>query len=49
VEVLAGGLEVATLVFMNLKADPKGPFDVKGEKYSKLDRQIVDTGGAWSG
>ena len=44
VEVLAGGLEVATLVFMNLKADPKGPIDVKGEPYSKLDLQIVDTG-----
>lgn len=44
VEVLAGGLEVATLVFMNLKADPRGNVDVKGEKYSPLDLQIVDTG-----
>ncbi|MBI2078168.1 MAG: alanine--tRNA ligase, partial [Euryarchaeota archaeon] len=44
VEVLAGGLEVATLVFMNLKADANGSIDVKGEKYSKLDLQIVDTG-----
>lgn len=44
VEVLAGGLEVATLVFMNLKADPHGNVDVKGEKYSPLDLRIVDTG-----
>lgn len=44
VEVLAGGLEVATLVFMNLKADPNGKVDVKGEPYSPLDLRIVDTG-----
>lgn len=44
VEVLAGGLEVATLVFMNLKSDAKGPVEVKGDRYSKLDLQIVDTG-----
>jgi len=44
VEVLAGGLEVATLVFMNLRADPQGTVDVKGEKYSPLDLKIVDTG-----
>jgi alanyl-tRNA synthetase len=44
VEVLAGGLEVATLVFMNLKADAAGAVDVKGEKYSPLDLKIVDTG-----
>lgn len=44
VEVLAGGLEVATLVFMNLRADANGAVDVKGEKYSPLDLRIVDTG-----
>lgn len=44
VEVLAGGLEVATLVFMNLQADPSGSVDVKGEKYSPLELRIVDTG-----
>jgi alanyl-tRNA synthetase len=44
VEVLAGGLEVATLVFMNLKTDPAGTVEVKGEKYSPLDLKIVDTG-----
>lgn len=44
VEVLAGGLEVATLVFMNLKADPKGTVEVKGDMYSPLDLRIVDTG-----
>lgn len=44
VEVLAGGLEIATLVFMNLKQDPAGKVEVKGERYSPLELQIVDTG-----
>ncbi|MHC1631089.1 MAG: alanine--tRNA ligase [Methanotrichaceae archaeon] len=44
VEVMMGGLELATLVFMNLKAVPDGEYDIKGERYSKMDNYIVDTG-----
>jgi alanyl-tRNA synthetase len=44
VEVLAGGLEVATLVFMNLAKDAQGTIDVKGDKYREMDLKIVDTG-----
>jgi alanyl-tRNA synthetase len=43
-EVLAGGLEIATLVFMNLKEDVKGEFEIQGKKYSKNPLNIVDTG-----
>ncbi|UCF49654.1 MAG: alanine--tRNA ligase, partial [Thermoplasmatales archaeon] len=43
-EVLAGGLEIATLVFMNLKEDPNGDFEIKGKKYSQNPLNIVDTG-----
>ncbi len=43
-EVLVGGLELATLVFMDLKLDPKGEHNIKGERYSKMDNYIVDTG-----
>jgi len=43
-EVLVGGLEIATLVFMNLKEDEKGEFEIKGKKYSKNPLNIVDTG-----
>lgn len=44
IEVLVRGLEVATLVFMKWVLDPNGPIDVKGEKYSEMPLQIVDTG-----
>ncbi|MEM3341696.1 MAG: alanine--tRNA ligase-related protein, partial [Thermoplasmata archaeon] len=43
-EVLVSGIELATLVFMDLKYDPNGPYIVKGERYSKMPRRIVDTG-----
>ncbi|HJH29458.1 MAG TPA: alanine--tRNA ligase [Methanosarcinaceae archaeon] len=43
-EVLIGGLEVATLVFMNLKQSKDGDIMIKGEAYSKMDNYIVDTG-----
>ena len=43
-EVLAGGLEIATLVFMNMKEDEKGTFLIKGKKYSPNPLNIVDTG-----
>jgi len=44
VEVLVGGLELATLVFMDLKATPAGDVEIKGERYQKMDNYIVDTG-----
>jgi alanyl-tRNA synthetase len=44
VEVLVNGLELATLVFMDLKTDKKGEIQIKGESYSKMDNYIVDTG-----
>ncbi|WP_406659851.1 alanine--tRNA ligase [Methanolobus sp. ZRKC3] len=44
VEVLIGGLEVATLVFMNLQQSKQGDIVIKGENYHKMDNYIVDTG-----
>ncbi|MDD5502334.1 MAG: alanine--tRNA ligase [Candidatus Thermoplasmatota archaeon] len=43
-EVMVGGLEVATLVFMNMKADKYGQYEIKGEKFSKMELNIIDTG-----
>nr|WP_321496441.1 alanine--tRNA ligase [uncultured Methanolobus sp.] len=44
VEALIGGLEVATLVFMDLKQSKDGDIAIKGENYKKMDNYIVDTG-----
>ncbi len=44
VEVMIGGLELATLVFMDLKATPGGAVEIKGERYEKMNNYIVDTG-----
>lgn len=44
VEVLVSGLELATLVFMDLKQTKGGSIDIKGETYEKMDNYIVDTG-----
>ncbi len=43
-EVIASGLEIATLVFMNMQEDEKGEFDINGKKYSQNPLNIVDTG-----
>ena len=43
-EVLSHGLEVATLVFMNLEEDAKGNYEVKGVRYKEMPMKIVDTG-----
>jgi len=43
-EVFVMGLEVATLVFMDLKEDNEGDVDIEGTKYSKMDLSVVDTG-----
>jgi len=44
VEVLVGGLELATLVFMDLKQVKGGSIEIKGDTYEKMDNYIVDTG-----
>jgi len=44
VEVIVGGLELATLVFMNLEEDENGDVEIKGDKYSEMPLQIIDTG-----
>ncbi|HEC82739.1 MAG TPA: alanine--tRNA ligase, partial [Thermoplasmatales archaeon] len=43
-EVLSEGLELATLVFMNLHEDERGRYVVKGSKYSEMPIKVVDTG-----
>ena len=43
-EVMAGGVELATLVFMAYQADPAGEVTIKGGTYSPMDLYIVDTG-----
>jgi alanyl-tRNA synthetase len=43
-EVQVGGLELATLVFMNLKRDDAGAIEIESEKYSPNELRIVDTG-----
>lgn len=43
-EVLSHGLELATLVFMNLKKDDNGKIELEGEKYSEMEVNVVDTG-----
>ena len=45
VEVMVGGLELATLVFMDLKVVSRiGLIKIKDEFYDKMDNYIVDTG-----
>ncbi len=44
VEVFVRGLEVATLVFMDLKEDTGGDIEIDGTKYTKMPLRIVDTG-----
>ncbi len=43
-EVIIGGLELATLVFMDLELSPLGEISIKGQQYRKMDTYIVDTG-----
>ncbi len=44
VEVIIGGLELATLVFMHYVEDPDGEVELKGQRFSPMPRRIVDTG-----
>ena len=43
-EVFVMGLEVATLVFMDLREDPSGEIEIEGTRYSKMELSVVDTG-----
>ena len=43
-EAIVGGIELATLVFMNLVEDPNGDIELKGSRYRKMENYIVDTG-----
>ncbi len=44
VEVIVGGLELATLVFMDMKEDPNGSVEIEGIRFSPMPMKIVDTG-----
>jgi len=45
IEVIYEGAELATLVFMSMEQDPEGEYELKdGNRYSKMDTYIVDTG-----
>ena len=44
VEVMVGGLELATLVFMDLEEHPDGDVEIGGLNYRKMPLQVVDTG-----
>ena len=44
VEVIVGGLELATLVFMNLEEHSEGQIELKGDLYREMEMQIIDTG-----
>ncbi len=43
-EVIVGGLELATLVFMNLRENPEGNIEIDGTRYEEMPIKIVDTG-----
>ena len=44
VEVIVGGLELATLVFMDMEEHPDGSVELKGDRYRTMPLQIIDTG-----
>ncbi|MFW6041101.1 MAG: alanine--tRNA ligase, partial [Thermoplasmatota archaeon] len=43
-EVNVRGLEVATLVFMNMENNPEGKIELVGDMYKPLNLNVVDTG-----
>jgi alanyl-tRNA synthetase len=45
IEVIYRGVELATLVFMSMEQDEEGEYELKdGNRYSKMDTYVVDTG-----
>ncbi len=43
-EVIVDGLELATLVFMDMRESKDGDITIKGKQYVKMNNSIVDTG-----
>ncbi len=43
-EVIVAGLELATLVFMDMKEDPEGDIEIEGLKFKPMPMKVVDTG-----
>ncbi len=43
-EAIVGGIELATLVFMNLVEDENGDIELKGLRFRRMENYIVDTG-----
>ncbi len=43
-EIMAEGLEVATMVFMCMKETDGGEYEIKGRTYSPMDMKVVDPG-----
>ena len=43
-EVIVGGLELATLVFMDLEEHQEGEIEINGLMYRQMDQKIIDTG-----
>lgn len=43
-EVLVGGLELATLVFMSMQESENGDFEFNGRRYAPMPIRVVDTG-----
>ncbi|MEA1907558.1 MAG: alanine--tRNA ligase [Euryarchaeota archaeon] len=43
-EVIVDGLELATLVFMDMRESKDGDIAIKGKQYVKMNNSIVDTG-----
>ena len=43
-EVIVDGLELATLVFMDMRESRDGDITIKGKQYVKMNNSIVDTG-----
>ncbi|MHC1611043.1 MAG: alanine--tRNA ligase [Candidatus Methanospirareceae archaeon] len=43
-EVITGGLELATLVFMDLELSPRGEIKIGSQRYRRMETYIVDTG-----
>ena len=42
--MIVGGLELATLVFMDLEEHQEGEIEIKGLMYRQMDQKIIDTG-----
>ena len=46
--MIVGGLELATLVFMNLEEDEEGDVEIKGVKYSEMPLKLLTQDTDWN-